>query len=206
MNKPWDVSVRATVVGTVAAVLSLGVAVAAWQWPRSPATPAAETPASTAGGPGRATTPAAPATTPATRNPRYLADLSAESGADLIAPLPRPIRDDPAWAAHPLVVTCPSNQTGNERHDVVYQLRGRYVDAAAEVRTYHPPGGDPEGAVVVTLVTGTRQRDGTLTTADVTAAGQGRLAAAIDGAEKLTVRVQCDDPRDLVVLTDARVS
>ena len=78
--------------------------------------------------------------------------------------------------AHSLAVRCPSNQTGDERHDVVYQLRGRYVDASAEIRTYHPPGGDQEAAVVVTLVTGTLQRDGTLITAEVKAAGQGRLA------------------------------
>ncbi|WP_285683417.1 hypothetical protein [Actinoplanes sp. NBRC 103695] len=192
----------------MAAVLSLIVAVAAWQWPRSPATP--PTPPATggsatgtAGGPGR--TPAT-ATAPATRDSRYLADLAPESGADLIAPLPRPISEDPTWAAHPLVVRCPSNQTGDERHDVVYQLRGRYVEAAAEVRTYHPPKGDAEAAVVVTMVTSTRERDGTLTTADVTASGQGPLAAAIDGAEKLTVRVRCEDPGDLVVLTEARIS
>ncbi|KUL22022.1 hypothetical protein ADL15_49485 [Actinoplanes awajinensis subsp. mycoplanecinus] len=204
----------------VAGVLSAVVAVAAWQWPKSPAPDPAPAPtagaATTAGG----ATTAAPATTTGGAAPAtaagptavYLDTLTVEAGKANLVAVPRAIRDKPEFADHPIAVSCPSNQPGDQARDVTWRLGGHYLDFRAEVRPYYPAGTDTGGATYVFAVAGTRQKDGTLST---TEAGRQQTASvtspkpltgAVEGVEQLTIRVQCGNPKGVVVLTAATVT
>ncbi|GAA0795102.1 hypothetical protein [Spirilliplanes yamanashiensis] len=209
-----DLSTRATVVGTVAGVLSLGVAVAAWQWPRSPG----PEPQASATAPEPTT---GPQHVPPTGGPtgggtpapvEYLAGTAPESGAAHLVPLPRAVRADAAYARRALVIGCPSNETGDQERSVTFALRGRYARFDAQVHPYYPPGADARSVTFVTVFAGVRDRDATLTTAEAGAqkrAAPGSplpVAADVEGAETVTLRVQCDDPGGVVALTDARVT
>ena len=209
-----DLSTRATVIGTLAGVLSLGVAVAAWQWPRSPEpAPQASAPA-----PGRTTGvpqvpptggPTGGGTSPA---PEYLAGTAPESGAANLVPLPRAVRAEPAYARRALVIACPSNETGDQERSVTFALRGRHARFDAQVHPYYPPGADARSVTFVTVLAGARDRDATLTTTEAgtqkrAAPGSPQpLTADVEGAETLTLRVQCDDPGGVVALTEARLT
>ncbi|MEV6490783.1 hypothetical protein AB0M20_19515 [Actinoplanes sp. NPDC051633] len=215
-----DPGLRATVIGTVAGVGSLIVGVVAWQWPQPQPDPGP------AGGgtaaPSVAATPStrvddvssAPAATPQmpATVARFLTEMDPESGAANVQQLPRSIRAEPGYNSRPLVVACPSNQTDDQRRDVTYQLHGRYADFAAQVHPYYPEGTDQGSVTIVTLTTEVRQTDGSLLKNDVVTLGAATpaapkpLTAQIDGAEKITLRVACDNPSGLVALTDARVS
>ena len=125
---------------------------------------------------------------------------------------PRAIRDDETYKPHAIAITCPSNQTGDQVHDVTYAVRGRYVTFDADVHPYYPPGADSRSATYVSVLKGVRQSDGDLRIAEVgtqtqaTAAQPKPLTAAVDDAEKITLRVQCADPNGTVVLTNARLT
>ena len=146
--------------------------------------------------------------------PAYLdgAGFAPEAGADRLVEVPRAIRGQAAYSAHPIAVKCPSNETGHDRSEVTYSLLGHYVQFDATVRPYYPSGSDQQSVTYVTATIGLRQKDGTLVTTDAgdqkraTQTAPGALTAAIDGAEKLTIRVQCDDPGGTIILTDARLT
>jgi hypothetical protein len=203
---------RWTVLGTVIGFLALVVAVLAWLLPQS-ATPDA----------GPTTTPkAAPTVAPTTAlnapagtaSVVYLdgGSFTPEAGADRLTTVPRAVRGQAGYASHPMAVRCPSNQTGDQASDVTFPLRGRYVQFDATVRPYYPPGGDQRSVTYVTALVGVRDNDGTLR---VTEAGSQKragpaapapLTVAVDSAEKLTLRVQCDSPGGTIMLTDARLT
>ncbi|AGL17956.1 hypothetical protein [Actinoplanes sp. N902-109] len=208
---------RATVLGTIAGVLSLVVAVAAWQWPRAapdkPAAGAAAGPAATAGAAPRSSAPP-PASAPASAAgaaARYLDTVPAESGGSHLVSVPRQARSAAGPEQHPVALTCPSNQTGDQEHSVTYLLQGRYAELRAQVRPYYPQSSDQQSATYVTALIGIRGRDGELTISEAgrqlqaTPGRPQQLTAALDGAEKLTLRVQCGDPTGTVILTDARL-
>jgi hypothetical protein len=215
LRRRWTAVEWATITGTVVAVIALVITIAAWQRPKSPDTPGAGVTAIAA------TTPPTPTattttTTTATSGPAAAAYLDsgfpAESGGANLVALPRPIRDDPGYQPHPIAITCPSNQTGDQEHVVTYAIQGRYVQFDADVHPYYPPNADARSATYVTVQMGVRETDGDLR---ITEAGSQKTAtmsspqpvtATIDNAEKLTVRVQCADPRGTVVLTNARLT
>ncbi|GAA2483616.1 hypothetical protein [Winogradskya humida] len=212
----WDTGVRATVLGTVAGILSLLVAFVAWQWPKSPpgpgATDAGAAPSAaheTAAGPGPSSAPQSPSGPAPAASAEYLNGFAAESGGAFLVAVPRPVRGKDGWTDRPIAISCPSNQTGDQEHSVTYLLKGRYVEFRADVRPYYPPDADERSATYVTALTGTRQRDGEVVTAEAgaqqraTAAQSQQLTATVDDAEKLTLRVQCGDPNGTVVLTGA---
>ena len=60
----------------------------------------------------------------------------------MLVAVPRAVRDDPAFSSHPVAITCPDNQTGNQASEVTYLLRGRYLGFDATVHPYYPPGAD----------------------------------------------------------------
>lgn len=208
----WDGIARATVLGTVFGGLGLVVAVLTWQLPKQTGSPPVATPTTVAA---TATTAGAPsATSPSAAAAAYLdgAGFPPEAGADRLVEVPRAVRAQAAFAAHPIAIKCPSNQTGDDHTDVTYSLREHYVQFDATVHPYYPPGADQRSVTYVTAMIGTRDTDGTLIT---TVAGDQKraaptapaaLTAAVDGAEKLTIRVQCDDPGGTIVLTDARLT
>jgi hypothetical protein len=217
-----DPGLRATVIDTVAGVGSLIVAVVAWQWPQPQPQPDSGPAGVAAAAPSVAATPStrvndvssAPVATPQmpATGARFLTEMDPESGAANLQQLPRAIRAEPRYNSRPVVVTCPSNQTDDQRRDVTYQLHGRYADFAAQVHPYYPKGTDQGSVTIVTLTTEVRQTDGSLLKNDVVTLGAATpeapkpLTAPIDGAEKITLRVACDNPSGLVALTDARVS
>jgi len=212
---PWQRwSGVATALGTVIALVGVLVAVLAWLRPQSPAgsrTPASPTwvspnEVSPIGGtaPPTATTPL-----PADAGPVFLdnGDFSPVAGGDNVVELPRGVT-----ASHAIAVTCPTNQSSDQASDVTFPLHGRYYQFDATVRPYYPKGADQQSVTHVTASTGTRQRDGTLTVAEVgsqkraTTAAPATLTAIVDNAETLTVRVECQDPDGTVLLTDARLT
>jgi hypothetical protein len=199
--------------GAVTLVATSAIAIGAWWWPQDaePAGSGTErTGAFTTPGPD----PAAPATTtaaPAAGNPKttYLADLGPQSGGANLATLPRALKGKAGYD-RPIVVQCPTNQSDDKMRTVTYPLRGRYLDFAATVRPYY--AGEPDTRTYVTAVSGVKERDGTLTrrTAGTqfgaTMAVPAPIAAAVDGAEELTIQVQCESPEGVVVLTNASLT
>ena len=182
---------RLTTAASIATVLALLVAVVAWLWPQSPANDNG-----TSGGqPGTgATMPGSPAP-PTAASPKSAPPASeflagpgfpAEAGDALLVSVPRAVSDDPAFSSHPVAITCPDNQTGNQASEVTYLLRGRYLRFEATVHPYYPPDADTKAASYVLAFVDVRQRDGTFRREE-----RGRQLTAAMGAP--------------VVLTDARV-
>lgn len=213
----WDVGLRATVIGTIAGVLSLVVAIAAWQWPRSPSDPTGASAPTSAARPALSSTPSGSLPTATAADPAAVEYLDgpgfpAESGGAYLVSVPRAVRDDQDYSTHPIAITCPSNETGDQVHDVTYLLQGRYIRFDADVRPYYPPSADARSATYVTALMGKRQRDNALT---ITEAGKQQRAtpstpqpfsATIEDAEKLTLRVECGDPNGTIILTNARLT
>lgn len=205
---PWSRwSGIATVLGTVIGGLGLVVALLAWLLPRSaPDQPSPQ--ATSAGKPSHGSPAAAsgPAASP------VLLDFAPEAGGDRLTEVPRPIRGRDGYASHPLAIHCPTNQTGDQSADVTFPLRGKYVQFDATVHPYYPAGVDQQSVTYVTVLTDTREVDNTLTTNEVTSqthatpAAPKPVSAAVDRAEKLTIRVRCEDPSGTVILTDPRVT
>ncbi|WP_097326829.1 hypothetical protein [Paractinoplanes atraurantiacus] len=193
----------------IATVLGLVVALLAWLLPKQQQ----EKPAP-------ATAPATTATTAATKAPPaveaavFLDDdrFTPEAGADRLSQIPRAVRSDAAYATHPIVIGCPSNQTGDQSAEVTYPLRGRYARLDATVRPYYPPGVDQEAVTHVTVLAGVLLKDGTIATSEAgrqkgaRPGGAEPLTAGVEGAEKLTVRVECSEPDGTVVLSEARLT
>jgi hypothetical protein len=209
-------------ISAIAGILGVLIAVAAWWWPQAPSGSdhgadgtSGTTPQITTSTTGAATTAPAGAGA-ATGGPA--ADhldsdgISAESGGSYLVSLPRAVRAKAGWSQHPIAIACPSNQTGDEAHDVTYVLHGHYVQFDATVRPWLPPGTDTRAGTWVTVLSGVTQTDGQLVTTEVgrqqqaTMSGPKPVSATIDKAEKLTLRVQCSDPNGIVVLSDARLT
>jgi len=213
----WDTGVRATVIGTVAGVLSLVVAVITplLQRPSSdrtaPSTPG--TAGTSIAASAATSTNRPPSTSTAGSSPvEYLSDFSAEAGSGYLGPVPRDVHDKPEFSNHPIAIACPSNQTNDTEHEVTYTVLGRYLRLEADVRPYYPANTDVRSAAYVTALIGIREKDGSLT---ITPAGiQQRatmsaplpLSATIENAEKLIIQVQCGNPNGTIILTNARLT
>ena len=95
---------------------------------------------------------------------------------------------------------------------MTYLLRGRYLRFDATVRPYYPEGSDQQAVTYVTAFAGSRQEDGTLRITEVGSqkrafsGASAALRAAVEGAEKLTLRVECQNPNGTILLEDARLS
>jgi hypothetical protein len=128
--------------------------------------------------------------------------LEIKSGGANVKPLPRAIAADPAYAGG-LAIGCPTNQSDDKARSVVFVLRQRYLDLDTTVRPYFSD--DPADRAKVTAVAGVKQRDGSIATearADYTGAtgAAGRIAAAFEDAEELTITVECESADGLAVL------
>jgi hypothetical protein len=203
-----------TLVVTAVGVL---VALAAWLFPVGKQD-------STTGGSGptkqtAATTPAAAATA-ATTAPGpvtgsgtvYLDGQPPVEGKPLLVGLPRRLDGQPGLD-HPVVVTCPTNQSDDQVHEVTYSLAGRYLTFSANVRPYIDPDQDPkplpDSRATVLAIAVYIERDGTPTQQvkgrqeAATVGTPGPLTASVERAERLTLQVRCEDPRGVVVLAGA---
>jgi hypothetical protein len=202
------------VAGLVVAVVGVLVALAQWLDPREPddgdrtAAPVAPVATSSATGatPDGATPTVAGTPQPAGPPFDYVDSLEREAGE--LAALPRQL-DGRAGYERAIIVACPSNQSSDKVREVTWLLRGRYLDLTATVAPFFTA--DPQSATRVVVIAVSRERDGTLTRrqvgqqADATGTRTGPLTGDIAGAEKLTIQVQCYDPRGWIILTDPRV-
>lgn len=209
--------------GLAVSLLSVLLGVGRWLFPDGFGShdAAGNPPATNAAGvlPAAAATTTAPQVAPATASGAAVAapsaavtgtalnDLPVESGAK--GSLPRALAGKPDYAGA-VVINCPTNGSSNKTTEVTFTLLGRYLDLSATVRPYVPT--DPDANVFVTAVGAWRNADGLFTRREVGAeyTSTGRtpadLRGALDGAEKLTLVVRCQDPRGIVVLTDARLT
>jgi hypothetical protein len=194
-------------IGATTLVVSSAIALAAWQWPQ----PVREKPPweKEAVAAPSVSPRTAPATVPATQNKTYLADLFPHSGGANMTSMPRALTGKDGYD-HPIVVRCPTNQSDDKMRSVTYLLRGRYLDFSATVRPYY--SAERDARTYVHAVTGVKERDGTVTQQTrgtqfaATMAAPATLAAAVDGAEELTIQVQCESPEGVVVFSGALVT
>ena len=138
----------------------------------------------------------------------YLSGLAPQSGGANLTVLPRTLRGQPGYQ-HAVVIACPTNQSDDKERSVTYLLRGRYLDLSG---TAVPAfSGDREATARVTVLTGLRERDDTMTWREQTARNStmdkpAGVTAEVAGAEELTLRVQCSHPEGVVVLADIRLT
>jgi hypothetical protein len=194
-------------------VVTSGIALGAWLLPRQPKDPdlasGAQNPPQPV--PAGSTPPAAtvPPALTGNGNATYLATLGPQSGGGNLAALPRALNGKAGYE-QPIVVQCPTNQTGDKVRSVTYLLRGRYLDFAATVRPYYTAVKDSRTHVHAR--TGVKERDGTLTQQTkgtqfgATMEAPATVAADVEGAEELTIQVECEHPQGVVVLAGARLS
>jgi hypothetical protein len=89
---------------------------------------------------------------------------------------------------------------------VTYPLRHRYLNLSATIRPYFTAVPDAEARVYA--IVGIRERDGTLTRqtrgmqVGVRMDSPAGLSAEVDGAEEMTLRVECEYPEGSVVLAE----
>ncbi|MGW4501840.1 hypothetical protein ACWENR_24915 [Micromonospora sp. NPDC004336] len=194
-------------------LVSLLVAVLAWQWPRQgpdrlPTPPPSPSQAST-GTTAPVTTPAAPGTgAPGDPGRTYLDALTPETGSAYLRPLPRALAGR-ADLPHPVVLSCPTNDGEDRSRSVSYPLKRRYLDFSATFRAWYPPDDDPETAVRISAVVTVREPDDTLTrqprgsrTTTMTRPVEA-LSFPVEGADLLTLTVECDLGGGFAVLADA---
>jgi hypothetical protein len=217
-----DLAGKAGVISAWLAAISAVIAILAWLVPKAASDrrngqdhvqglPQAvpQNDALTAGGstPPPATAPQLPAVSVS-----YLDGITPQAAGGNIVPLPRALRGEPAYASHPLVIRCPSNETGDTTSNVTYALNGHYLQVDATVRPYYPAGADQQSVTYVLADIGVREVDAEMTTRQAGAQQRANprspqpLTADVDGAQELTLKVACDDPRGYVVLTDARLT
>lgn len=180
-------------------------------WASGGGTPAATT---ASAGPNKPlTTNPAPGTAPpsAGSSPVRLDTLAVEAGAANLGKLPRQLAGQPEYD-RPVVINCPTNTGSDKQRDVTYRLQRRYLDLTSTVRPFFPSPDDREGIVLVYAQVAIRQKDGTVTRVTRGQQFEARmdspqgLAANVEGADELTLRVQCQYPGGSVVLTAATVS
>jgi hypothetical protein len=192
--------IAVTAVGSLAAAMALfGVGGAERPDPGTQADPPRGT--SPAAEPSGKSAPAAPSFT-------YLSTVLPQAGAGNLISLPRDLRDDPAYA-RAVAVGCPSNGSTDKVREVTYPLRGRYLDFSATVRPAFTT--EPDSRAHVFAVATYQEADGTVTRRAVGqqlgAAGTttGPIEADIEGAVQLTLRVKCEHPEGMVIISDGRL-
>ncbi|MFJ6198151.1 hypothetical protein [Micromonospora sp. NPDC092111] len=133
--------------------------------------------------------------------------LAVEQGGANIVALPRALRGQAGYD-RALTISCPRNTAADKHREVVYPLRRRYFDLATIVRPYFPD--DPRAAAYVSVLIAVRQSDGTVNRLErggreARQDAPASLSADVEGADELALRVQCESPTGVVVLTNARL-
>ncbi|TDC72855.1 hypothetical protein E1193_26815 [Micromonospora sp. KC606] len=154
-----------------------------------------------AGTPGTTGAPSAPAGT-------LLDTLEVQGGAANLVQLPRALDGRPGYD-RPITISCPRNTNADKPREVLYPLLRRYLDLTTTVRPWSPD--DPQAQAAVTVFTHTTQPDGMVQRLErkvVTARHDAAvpLAADVGGADELVLRVECERPTGVVVLTGTRLT
>lgn len=220
-HRSWhrlDIAGKAGVISAWLTAVSAVIALLAWWLPQTPPEVPMDVdrnPAAPQGGP----TPTPVMTTEPASVPSngvttvsYLDGMTPQAAGSNIVTLPRALRGSADYSSHPLVIHCPSNETGDDTSNVTYLLGGRYLRLDMTVRPYYPPDADQRSVTFVLADVGVREIDAEMTTRQVgaqkraTPSAPGQLTADVEGAQELTLKIACDDPRGLVVLTEARLT
>ncbi|MFJ6166391.1 hypothetical protein ACIQH6_14860 [Micromonospora orduensis] len=206
-----QVAVALTVLGVLLAAAALARDV--FDWRVGPKAPAAT--ASTAGvapAAPSAVTPDAGSSPSSASSPSVRLDtLAVEAGAANLGKLPRQLTGQPEYD-RPIVIGCPTNSGADKQRDVTYRLQRRYLDLTSTVRPFFSSADERDGIVLVYAQVAIRQRDGTITRVtrgqqfDARMDNPQKLTADLEGADELTLRIQCQYPGGSVILTDATVS
>jgi hypothetical protein len=214
-RRRWSRAERIALVGVIATVVGVGIALATWLRP-GPLDDDAGAPRS-GNGSVPATAPRSTALPPATVSGdgsgtgRYLDSLEPLTGRANLAPLPRVLAAQSGYD-RPVVVRCPTNASDDKVRDVVYELNRRYLDLTATVRPHHPDAEAADGEAWVTATTQVAQRDGTFlsgsagTRVIATPNRSAELRATVEGVDRLVLKVQCEFPDGLVVLSTATLT
>jgi hypothetical protein len=218
---PAHSSRRRFVLTTVLAAVGVLVSVLAWRFPveREPDASSDQRGQTSAGvhtgQPTSAGTPSpspSPSPSPASADQmRYLNTITPEEGSRYLAPLPAGLPQTSEYA-HAVTIACPSNQTGDKVRELKYPLNQRYLALSGTVTARLKPSVSvPDPQVELTSVASERQRDGTLRATGnqsgrATGGHPSPITLAVAGAEKLTVRISCEVPDGVVILTDARLT
>ncbi|MEV4466546.1 hypothetical protein AB0J51_23350 [Micromonospora echinofusca] len=196
--------------GAAIGLASLLVAVLAWQWPRQGQGPQPTPPPTSSLATTSTSAPVNTATPPGAGDTgrTYLDGMTPDTGNAYLQPLPRALAGR-ADLPHPVVLSCPTNDGEDRSRSVSYPLKRRYLDFSATFRAWYPPGEDPESAVRVSAVVTVRQPDDTLTrqprpgrTTTMSRPAES-LSFSVEGADLLTLTVECDLGGGVAVLADA---
>ncbi|WP_157743061.1 hypothetical protein [Micromonospora coriariae] len=184
-----------------------------FDWRLGAGTPAVT--ATTAGADPASSLPASPApgTPPPSAAPSSvrLDTLAVEAGAANLGTLPRQLAGQPEYD-RPIVIGCPTNSGADKQREVAFRLQRRYLDLASTVRPFFSSPDARDGVVLVYAQVTIRQADGTFTRVtrgqqfDARMDSPRDLAANVEGADELTLRVQCEHPGGSVIFTAATVS
>src|SRR6266511_3043114 len=184
---------KLAIAAAVFTIVGVLVALGAWLFPRSSSSPGPAEGRAKTGATSTVGTPGADQTTGATGAPpsgTYLETLTPVAGAANLRQLPRALQGQPAYA-HALTIPCASGQTSDKVHEVTYELRGPYVDPPGDIRVQVQAFRELDGdsAVVGDQTVGT--------------GSTGVLDASVEGAAQLRLRVTCELPAAVAILTDA---
>ncbi|RQX15175.1 hypothetical protein DLJ58_00540 [Micromonospora arida] len=206
-----QVAVALTVLGVLIAAAALARDV--FDWKVGPGRPAASasTPETEPAAPSRANPGPDTSTSPVPARSVRLDTLAVEAGAAYLGKLPRQLAGQPEYD-RPVVIGCPTNAGADKQRDVTYRLQRRYLDLTSTVRPFFSSDDERDGIVLVYAQVAIRQKDGTITRVtrgqqfDARMDNPQKLVADLEGADELTLRVQCKYPGGSVILTDAMVS
>lgn len=212
MTRGARVSLWVGTIAGVATVLALIISLLAWLYPQPPAdeSPSGSDRAGglTSAGPGSVDSrpPATPTAEPPAPTLTFLDTLPPQTGGANLGRLPRALAGQPGYD-HPVVIQCPSNQSGDKVRVVTYPLRGRYLDFSATVRPYFTA--QPDAVSQVFVLAGIRQVDDRVVTVqkgsqlNASMATPAPVTAQVDGAAELTLQVRCESPEGMIILVNA---
>jgi hypothetical protein len=195
----------------LATILALIVGLLAWLLPRDKEPDRSQAKETTQPGPARTSTaPPGDRVTPGTDpSPIMLNTIGPSRGRENFVALPRPLAGTDGYA-DPVIIRCPSNEAGDQTREVTWTLSGRHLRFAATARFFYDPPTD--SLVDVTPVVGTQQRNGQISTVEagrqrLTKPGTGtELTVPVEGAQELTIRVDCQKVGGVVILAGARLT
>lgn len=139
----------------------------------------------------------------------YLTSVAPDRGLTRVTELPAALHSQEGYD-NALVISCPTNQTGDQMSEVVYEARNRYGTFAAILRPYRDPADDVR--VELQVFSDPLDRDpGAPPPGD-----QGRFQLAMGQSEAISVtisdayylrlRVLCEKPGGYVILANASVT
>lgn len=203
-REPWT-----AVVSALTAVVATIIGVIAYVYPRDAGGRAGETgvevvsPVAT-GQPGSTSRPNEPTAAAAGV---FLDTLQPVQGGSWLRQLPRELSADPSYQ-HAVVISCPSNQTGDTASEVVYETLQRYQTLTGTLRLHGLSDGVPADLFVYQDAAERRPGGPTgspPTQVRVTMGETAEVSAPASAAVYLRLRLVCEKPDGLMILTDARL-